>query len=180
MDADESACSSHPPISALRSVLLKDEERDAFIKLDPPGFWIRHPPKPHELDAFYTSDEQLFQTIHMGPALVNHAKWKLVVTGMVERPFSIDFDGLCNLPSRTVTAFHECFGSPLKPATEALWRIGNVNWTGVPLKDLLSMAGPLSGANYVWSEGLDRGEFAGVTADRYQKDLLLEKASTLR
>lgn len=31
-------------------------------------------------------------------------------------------------------------------------------------------------ANYVWSEGLDYGEFAGVKADRYQKDLPVGKA----
>lgn len=32
------------------------------------------------------------------------------------------------------------------------------------------------GAEYVWSEGLDRGKFGGVEADRYQKDLPMDKA----
>ena len=69
------------------------------------------------------------------------------------------------MPSSTVTSFHECYGSPLQPPTKNLWRIGNVNWTGVRLRDLLSQCAPLEGARYVVSDGLDRGTFAGVTDD---------------
>jgi len=78
--------------------------------------------------------------------------------------------------STTITAFHECYGSPVKPPTENVWRIGNVTWTGVSLQTLLDIAQPLPEAQFVWSEGLDFGEFAGVTADRYQKDLPIAKA----
>ena len=51
-----------------------------------------------------------------------------------------------------------------------------LNRTGVPLRTILEMAVPLPAASFAWSEGLDRGEFAGVSADRYQKDLPIEKA----
>jgi len=112
----------------------------------------------------------------MGPAVVDVMKWRLVVTSLVKKPFAIEFESLRKFPSRSITAFHECFGSPLKPATKALWRVGNVRWTGAPLQDLLSLAEPLPEASYVWSEGLDRGDFAGVHADRYQKDLTIDKA----
>ena len=44
------------------------------------------------------------------------------------------------------------------------------------MKEILKLTRPLPAANFVWSEGLDRGVFGGVEADRYQKDLLLEKA----
>ncbi|KIW00509.1 hypothetical protein, variant [Verruconis gallopava] len=40
------------------------------------------------------------------------------------------------------------------------------------------MAEPTPAANFVWFEGLDCGTFAGVEADRYQKDLPLAKASS--
>lgn len=153
-----------------------DEEREAFIALDPAGFTIRHPPKPHRLHDFITSDDELFQTIHMGAAVVDQQAWKLVVTGLVQNPFALDLETLKQLPSKTITSFHECFGSPVKPATHALWRVGNVQWTGIPLKDILRLAEPLSSASFVWSEGLDRGEFSGVKADRYQKDLPIAKA----
>lgn len=156
----------------------KDDERSAFVKLDPSGFLIRHPPKPHLLDTYITPDDQLFQTIHMGAAVVDQEIWVLVIDGLVEKPFALNFDMLQELPSRTITSFHECYGSPIKPATTALWRVGNVQWTGVPLRALLEIAKPLPGASFVWSDGLDRGEFAGVQADRYQKDLPIAKAMT--
>jgi DMSO/TMAO reductase YedYZ molybdopterin-dependent catalytic subunit len=155
-----------------------DNERSAFVKLEPSGFYIRHPPKPHMLDDYITPDDQLFQTIHMGATVVNQEKWLLVIDGLVKHPFALTFDVLRKLPSRTVTSFHECYGSPLKPATTALWRVGNVQWTGVPLKLVLEKAVPLPAASFVWSEGLDRGKFAGVKADRYQKDLPIAKAMT--
>ena len=158
-------------------VLREDEEREAFIGLDPGTFFIRHPPPPNELDSFLTPDDQLFQTIHMGGAEVDVAKWRLVVTGMVDRPFSLTFAQLKRLPTKTITSFHECYGSPLVPPTKALRRTGNVQWTGVPLHTLLEKAGIQAGAQYVWSEGLDRGSFAKLEADRYQKDLLLNKAT---
>lgn len=153
-----------------------DGERAAFVKLEPSGFLIRQPPKPHMLDSFITPDDQLFQTIHMGAAVVDMERWMLVVDGLVRTPFALTFDTLCTLPARTVVAFHECFGSPVKPATTALWRVGNVEWTGVSLNTLLKLAEPSPSAKFVWSEGLDQGEFFGVEADRYQKDIPMEKA----
>ncbi|KAK4980691.1 hypothetical protein LTR42_001000 [Elasticomyces elasticus] len=154
----------------------QDAERSAFIELDPTGFFIRHPPKPHELSTFITPEDQLFQTIHMGAAVVDHKAWTLVIDGLVQRPFALSLELLKQLPSRTVTSVHEYFGSPLKPATSALWRVGNVQWTGVPLNALLELARPLPQAQYVWSEGLDRGAFATIEVERYQKDLPLDKA----
>lgn len=167
---------SSPIPKLLEPPQREDEEREAFIALDPSGFFIRHPPKPHNLDTFITHDDDLFQTIHMGAAVVDPEKWRLVVTGLVQRPFTLDLNTIKSMPRKTIVSFHECFGSPVKPATEALWRVGNVKWTGVPLKHILHLAQPLSTATYVWSEGLDRGEFFGVKADRYQKDLPIAKA----
>jgi DMSO/TMAO reductase YedYZ molybdopterin-dependent catalytic subunit len=156
--------------------LAKDEERAACIGINPKGFHLRKPPEPAQLTEFVTSDEHLFETIHMGSAVVDDAAWRLSVDGLVERPYSINLEGLKALPSKSITAFHECYGSPLKPATENLLRVGNVRWTGVPLSALLARAQPQAGAAYVWSEGLDSGEFAGVSMDRYQKDLPIAKA----
>jgi DMSO/TMAO reductase YedYZ molybdopterin-dependent catalytic subunit len=155
-----------------------DEERNAFIRLSPADFTIRHPPPPFELSTYITPDSQLFQTIHMGAAVIDHSLYKIVIDGLVSRPFSITLDELKRMPQTSITGFHECYGSPLKPPTEALWRVGNVQWTGVRLSYLLDLAGlPASTEGlFVWSEGLDRGTFAGVEADRYQKDLPMAKA----
>ena len=112
----------------------------------------------------------------MGGAEVDKAKWRLVIIGLVNHPCALTLSQLKDLPSTTVTSFNECYGSPLVPPTKALRRIGNVRWTGVPLHRLLNKAGIQPAARYLWSEGLDRGSFANIEADRYQKDLPMEKA----
>jgi DMSO/TMAO reductase YedYZ molybdopterin-dependent catalytic subunit len=175
MSAKLQADAKTPEMKTIQDV---GKERHAFVRLDPSGFYIRHPPAPHELDAFITPDDQLFQTIHMGAAVIDHEKYQLVIDGLVERPFAITLDELKHMPQTSITAFHECFGSPLKPPTDACLRIGNVRWTGVRLSYLLDLAGCrlIGRPQYVWSEGLDRGTFAGVEADRYQKDLPIDKA----
>lgn len=151
-------------------------ERDACLAIDPRGFHLRPPPLPHLLGAPITPEDQLFETIHMGAAVVDNDRWRLVIDGLVSRPLTFTLSELQGLPAVTVEAFHECYGSPLTPPEKALWRVGNVRWTGVRLRDLLAAAGLQPSARFVWSEGLDHGTFAGVTADRYQKDVPLEKA----
>ncbi|KAM0351022.1 hypothetical protein ACHAPU_002802 [Fusarium lateritium] len=159
--------SSLPPLGA---------EREACVSINPKGFLLRPPPPPHELSSFITPDTQLFQTIHMGAAVVNPDKWILVIDGLVRRPFALTLEQLQALPQASVTAFHECYGSPLKPPTSNPWRIGNVLWSGVRLSTILDLADPLPGADFVWSEGLDHGKFFQYEADRYQKDLTILKA----
>ena len=155
--------------------LAQDEERRAVRALAP-GVHLKPPPPPHALGVPLTSDDDLFETIHMASVDVDAARWRLQVDGLVRRPFSIDLAGLQRLPATSVTAFHECYGSPLAPATGNLWRVGNVRWTGVPLATLLAQAGVDATATHVWSDGLDSGRFGGRTMDRYRKDLPLAKA----
>lgn len=172
------ADTERPGINEISQDFGNGQERNAFVRLDKSGFNIRHPPPPHLLDNFITSEDQLFQTTHMGTVIVDTSKYILVVDGLVPKPFTLTLSRLKALPQTSVTAFHECYGSPLKPPTDALWRIGNVKWTGVRLSHLLRLAGisHSSEACFVWSEGLDRGSFANVAADRYQKDLAMHRA----
>src|SRR5689334_8453406 len=138
----------HDEATLLKNVTLlasdnsDGSERNALIEVSPPGFHLRPPNPPHENTDNITSEDQLFQTIHMGPAVVDKTKWQLVVDGLVERPFSISWPQLMQLPKESITAFHECYGSPVKPPDTNLWRIGNVIWAGVPLHLLLELAKP--------------------------------------
>lgn len=154
---------------------MSNDERRACLSMTP-GFHFRPPPPPHQLDSFITDDGKLFQTIHMGRPNLDHSLWHLRIHGLVERSYTLTLSELCTLPRTTITSFHECYGSPLQPSTTNLWRIGNVEWTGIRLRDLLNHAKPLAQAAFVWSDGLDSGCFGGVSADRYQKDLPLAKA----
>jgi DMSO/TMAO reductase YedYZ molybdopterin-dependent catalytic subunit len=107
-------------------------ERDAcLLAIDPVGFHLRPQPPPHELGNFITLDAQLFETIHMGAAVVDAERWRLVIDGLVQTPLTFSLADLRCLPQSTITAFHECYGSPLAPPVKALWRVGNVVWTGV-------------------------------------------------
>ncbi|EWZ33689.1 hypothetical protein FOCG_14982 [Fusarium oxysporum f. sp. radicis-lycopersici 26381] len=161
---------------AVSQVPKAGAEREACTSIDPEGFFLRPPPTPHHLSSFITPDDQLFQTIHMGAAVVDDAKWLLVVDGLVRKPLALSLAQLEALPQTSVTSFHECYGSPLKPPTSNPWRIGNVVWTGVRLSTILALVDPLPAARFVWSEGLDHGKFFEYKADRYQKDLPVTKA----
>ena len=135
---------------------------------------VRPPPAPYELDDFITPDDQLFETIHMGAAVIDLARWQFVIDGLVQKPYALSLADLRRFPQVTVIAFHECYGSPLAPPVKALWRIGNVKWTGVQLRTILNLAEP----RFVWSDGLDYGSFGERQMDRYQKDLPIEKATS--
>lgn len=153
------------------------DERKALVEVSPRGFHLRNPPKPYELTNFITDEAELFQTIHMGTAVVDRDSWKLTVDGLVNRPFEVSWSQLRSLPQTEFISFHECYGSPIKPPDTNLWRIGNVKWTGVQLDLLLHLADPHPEAQYVWSDGLENGSFfEAKNCDRYQKDLPLQDA----
>ncbi|KAK6433666.1 hypothetical protein LTR95_010155 [Oleoguttula sp. CCFEE 5521] len=159
---------------------VPDDNNHNAVLSSKPGFHVRPPPPPHELHSPITPDSSLFQTIHMATPTISRSAWRLTVDGLVERPYAIDWNLLMQLGERhgrTVESVHECYGSPLKPPVEAVRRVGNVCWFGVPLKVLLDLAGTLGDdAAFIWADGLDFGSFGGVDAEKYQKDLPLSKA----
>jgi DMSO/TMAO reductase YedYZ molybdopterin-dependent catalytic subunit len=155
---------------------MNENERNAFVGYISEGFHLKPSPPPHELTEFLTSDASLFETIHMGAPKVDESAWMLVIDGLVRNPLRLSLVDLKALPYKEVTSFHECYGSPLKPATSPVHRVGNVAWAGVSLDVLLNLAGLEKDAQFIWSEGLDRGSYGGQAIDRYQKDLPLEKA----
>lgn len=157
--------------------VVPGDERKALVEVSPRGFHLRNPPKPHQLTEFITSEADLFQTIHMGTAIVDTDAWLLKIDGLVDRPLALNLRQLKSLPKTDFTSFHECYGSPIKPPDTNLWRIGNVTWTGVQLDLLLRLTGPHPEAQYVWSDGLENGSFfQAKDCDRYQKDLPLQDA----
>lgn len=127
------------------------------------------------LRAFDTATADLFVIAHMGIARLGAAAWSLRVEGAVERPRALGYAELLAMPARSVMAVHECFGNPVEPDVPTR-RVANVTWVGVPLRDVLEPARVRPGAGSVWLEGADWGSFAGTAADRYVKDLPLDKA----
>jgi DMSO/TMAO reductase YedYZ molybdopterin-dependent catalytic subunit len=69
----------------------------------------------------------------------NFASWRLTIDGLVHRPLSLSLAQLRALPARTQITRHDC--------VEGWSAIGQ--WTGVPLRGLLSAAGLLPDARYI-------------------------------
>ncbi|MBD0693354.1 molybdopterin-dependent oxidoreductase [Streptomyces sp. CBMA123] len=133
---------------------------------------------PETPDVFLTPVEEVFIRSHLARhSGLDADTWTLTVEGLVERPLRLDFRALQGLPQRRFTAVHECFGNPLRP-TVPTRAVTNVDWVGVPLAEVLELAGPRPEARHVWLEGADRGDFAGESGVSYLKDLPLEEART--
>ena len=69
---------------------------------------------------------------------------------------------------------HQCCGNPLDPSVPTR-RIANVRWGGVDLAALLDALGIDPRVRFLWSYGLDGGDFAGTPCEWYIKDLPLER-----
>lgn len=76
--------------------------------------------------------------------------WRLVVDGMVDKRVEITFDQLVGMGldeyAITLTCVSNVVGGEL---------VGNAKWLGVPVRDILAMAGPQSGADMVLSRSVD-------------------------
>jgi DMSO/TMAO reductase YedYZ molybdopterin-dependent catalytic subunit len=117
------------------------------------------------LKDFLTPNERFYVRNHFAVPEVDADDWRVSVEGAVERPFDLGMDELRKLPSRKVTALLECSGNGrirLKPPQLGIrWDkggVGNAQWTGVPLADVLKRAGVKPDAVEVILEGADRGQ----------------------
>ncbi|ACI58232.1 oxidoreductase molybdopterin binding (plasmid) [Rhizobium leguminosarum bv. trifolii WSM2304] len=145
------------------------------LQMTKTGFSFRGPDEGvHALKSWITPEEDIFLVTHMGFVEVDSEHWYLDIDGLVGNPMRLRLTDLQAMPQREYMSFHECAGSPLAP-TVAKRRIGNVVWKGVPLSIILERAKIGSDASYIWTSGLEWGEYAGVE-ETYQKDLPIEKA----
>ncbi|MEO8229036.1 MAG: molybdopterin-dependent oxidoreductase [Chloroflexota bacterium] len=95
-------------------------------------------------DQFYRIDTALLVP------QVNVRTWKLELSGMVDRPFSLTYDELLAMPLFeqyvTIACVSNRVGGNL---------VGNALWTGVRLKDLLEKAGVQAGATQIVGRSVD-------------------------
>jgi DMSO/TMAO reductase YedYZ molybdopterin-dependent catalytic subunit len=81
---------------------------------------------------------------------VDLAEWALSVSGMVDRPYTVDFPDLLDMPmvERDVTL--SCVSNRVGGNL-----VGNARWLGVPLTEILDRAGVQSGAEQLVGRSVD-------------------------
>lgn len=129
---------------------------------------------PHQTIERVTATDDLFVLAHLGVPRIDPARWSLTIDGLVRRPLTLTLEALKARPRTIIEAVHQCCGSPMEP-TVPTRRVSHVRWGGVDLAALLADAEVSPDARFLWSYGLDGGDFAGTVVDWYLKDLPLAR-----
>jgi sulfane dehydrogenase subunit SoxC len=145
---------------------------------------------PFELMAnqeYYTPNSAFFTFCHASPPVVDIKNWKLSIEGDgIENPFTLTYDDLLKLPSRTFTRYLECAGNGRsfyesmlkKKAMGSQWHFGGygiAEWTGVQLGEILKRAKVKPSAVEVMPVGIDNppGERPIPISKTMEEDSLL-------
>ena len=122
-----------------------------------------HSLTPHQdLDGIITPSSLHFERHHNGVPLIDPARHRLLIHGLVERPLIFAMEDLRRFPSVSRLAFIECSGNsarewqaPGHSAQNTHGLLSTSEWTGVPLKILLQEAGAKREAAWMLAEGSD-------------------------
>jgi DMSO/TMAO reductase YedYZ molybdopterin-dependent catalytic subunit len=147
---------------------------ETAVTMDPPRTFRRVPLLPHQMLSKVTAQRDLFVLAHVGIPRLDAGTWTLSISGLVRRPASFTFDQIRQMPRTEIESFHQCAGYPSNPKI-ATRRVGNVVWGGVDLASLLDTLGVLPDARFLWSYGVDHGEYDGIRSGPYLKDCPLDR-----
>jgi sulfane dehydrogenase subunit SoxC len=117
-----------------------------------------------DLTGPITPSDLHFERHHAGIPVIDPAKHRLMIHGLVERPITLTLDDLKRFPQVTRTYFIECSGNgrnafrapkPDMTAQKVAGMISTSEWTGVPLATLFREVGAKSDATWFLAEGGD-------------------------
>ena len=132
---------------------------------------ILHNDRPEDLempnqyfDQWITPVDKFFVRQHLPRPEVDGATFKLVVNGQVAKPLELKIDDLRKLPQHKVVATLECTGNgrafyrPRLPGIQwARGGIGNAEWSGPRVSEILKLAGAKADAPFLETDGADTG-----------------------
>jgi len=160
---------SSDPILAGRPLVRYPQKTDLILltsrppQLETPMTWF---------DRAITPNEAFFVRYHVFPipTQVDLATWRLRVGGHVDRPLELSMDELkTKFPAAAVTAVNQCSGNSRGRFSPRVlggqWgdgAMGNAEWVGCRLKDVLAAAGVRQGAVELAFDGLDKPAFPSV------------------
>lgn len=122
-------------------------------------------------DNYLMDSGLFFVRSHTATPIIDTAHWELRVDGPgVSKPLRLSYKDLLQMPSKTVPRFVECAGNARamyqkilgKPGQGTQWISGGYgigSWTGVPLREILKLAGVKNSAVSIMATGLDEAEF---------------------
>jgi sulfite dehydrogenase len=123
-------------------------------------------------DRAITPNDAFFVRYHVFPVPteVDLGTWRLKVHGRVDRPVELSMDDLKRkFPPVRVVAVNQCSGNSrgrfLPRVLGGQWgdgAMGNAEWVGARLRDILTMVGVRPGAVQVTFDGLDKPAFPTV------------------
>lgn len=107
------------------------------------------------MDGTITPRDRFFTTQHYGHPTVDLASYRLKIGGLVNKPVELSLDDLKKMKSSEATIGFECSGNSPR-SMQGL--SSNAKWTGLPLRDVLNMAGVKPEARQIVFLGADRGQ----------------------
>ncbi|MBS0171011.1 MAG: sulfite oxidase [Nitrospira sp.] len=137
-----------------------------------------------EFTSWLTPNERFFVRSHFGPPppeALQPETWRLTVKGLVKEGLTLTLKDLHDFESVTITAVLQCSGNgrahhrPKVPGVQ--WErgaVGNAQWTGVRLRDVLQRAGVTPQGLHVQLQGADRP--ALPTVPLFTRSIPLAKA----
>lgn len=123
-------------------------------------------------DRAITPNDAFFVRYHIFPVptAVDLSTWRLRVHGLVDRPLDLSMDDLkTKFPATRVVAANQCSGNSRGRFSPRVlggqWgdgAMGNAEWVGARMRDILALAGVRTGAVQVTFDGLDKPAFPTV------------------
>ncbi|MBI4257558.1 MAG: molybdopterin-dependent oxidoreductase [Thaumarchaeota archaeon] len=74
-----------------------------------------------------------------GTPFFDPANWRLIVSGLVNKPLKLSYDEIINLPPVRLIADFNCIEG---------WSVKDIEWEGVRVKTILELAEPMPSAGY--------------------------------
>ncbi len=137
----------------------------------------------HLMNGTVTPSDLHFERHHAGVAMIDPARYRLMLHGLVNRPLVFTLDELKSFPSVTRVYFLECSGNgraaynaPKPELTPQLidGLLGNAEWTGVPVRTVLREVGVRSEATWALAEGGDAALLSrSIPLEKLMEDSLL-------
>ena len=164
-----SADAADDPILAGRPLVRYPEKTDLILLTSRPP-QLETPMKYFE--RAITPNDAFFVRYHVFPipTSVDLATWRLKVHGRVDRPLELSLDELrTKFPATKVVAVNQCSGNSRGRFSPRVlggqWgdgAMGNAEWVGVRMRDILTRAGVRQGALQATFDGLDKPAFPTV------------------